>query len=83
MEIVNFARENGMMGVSEAEVYELVKFFDSNDNRKLCYSEFQQMLLPCEDNTLRRIVLDRPAFRCGRYDYLPRDIERSFTDIID
>ena len=39
-EILNFARENGMMGTSEAEVYELVKFFDSNDNRRLSYSEY-------------------------------------------
>ncbi len=41
------------------------------------------MILPCEDNLLRRITLERPGFRCGRYDYLPRDIEAAVTDIIE
>lgn len=40
------------------------------------------MILPCEDNFLRRITLERTSFRCGRYDYLPRDIEAALADII-
>lgn len=40
------------------------------------------MILPCEDNLLRNVTLDRPSYRIGRYDYLPRDIENSLTDII-
>jgi len=41
------------------------------------------MLLPCEDNLLRNITLDRPSARFGRFDYLPRDIETAITDIIE
>ena len=41
------------------------------------------MILPCEDNFLRRLTLDRPSYRCGRFDYLPRDIEKALTDIIE
>lgn len=41
------------------------------------------MILPCEDNLLRRITLERHAFRVGRYDNLPRDIERALVEVIE
>ena len=41
------------------------------------------MLLPCEDNLLRNITLDRPARRVGRFDNLPRDIELAMFDILE
>lgn len=41
------------------------------------------MLLPCEDNLLRKITQDRPSFRVSRYDFLPRDIENALTSVIE
>jgi predicted glutamine amidotransferase len=41
------------------------------------------MLLPCEDNLLRNITLDRPSHRVGRYDNLPRDIESCLTTVME
>lgn len=41
------------------------------------------MLLPCTDNLLRNITLDRPSFRVGRFDSLPYDIERAILDILE
>jgi Ca2+-binding EF-hand superfamily protein len=41
------------------------------------------MLLPCEDNLLRNITLDRPACRVGRFDVLPHDIEHALLDVIE
>ena len=41
------------------------------------------MLLPCTDNLLRNITLDRPSFRVGRFDSLPYDIERALLDILE
>lgn len=41
------------------------------------------MLLPCEDNTLRNLTIERPSFRIGKYDYLPRDMEHSLAYIIE
>lgn len=41
------------------------------------------MLLPCTDNLLRNITLDRPSFRVGRFDSLPMDIERALLDILE
>lgn len=41
------------------------------------------MLLPCEDNLLRNITLDRFANRVNRYSFLPNDIERAICDVIE
>ena len=41
------------------------------------------MLLPCEDNTLRNMVIERPSHRVGRFDFLPRDIELGLTAVIE
>lgn len=41
------------------------------------------MLLPCEDNILRRLTQERPSYRVGRYDYLPRDIEIALTAVLE
>jgi len=41
------------------------------------------MILPCEDNLLRDITLDRPSFRVGRYDLLPGDIEAALSNVIE
>ena len=41
------------------------------------------MFLPCEDNLLRNMTLDRYAARVGRFDMLPRDIESALTAVIE
>ncbi len=40
------------------------------------------MILPCEDNILRNVVLDRPSRRLSRYDILPKEIEYSIVNVI-
>lgn len=82
-EIVNFLRDNSVYHVLESEAYNLVQFFDSNGNGRLSFQEFLQMVLPCEDNLLRNMTLDRPSARVGRYDHLPRDIELALTSVIE
>jgi hypothetical protein len=49
----------------------------------LSLSDFSQLILPCEDNLLRRITQERPSFRVGRYDNLPRDIEIALTELLE
>lgn len=81
-ELVNFLRDNAVVHVSDPEAYDLVKFFDSDGNGKLSFQEFIQMFLPCEDNVLRNITIDRPSIRVGRFEQLPRDIELAMTAVI-
>jgi len=61
----------------------LLQFFDCNGNNRLSYQEFIQIFLPCEDNILRNVTLDRPSRRVGSYDSLPRDIELAMTAVIE
>lgn len=81
-ELVDFLRDNGVFHVSDPEAFDLVKFFDSDGNSKLSFQEFIQMFLPCEDNVLRNITIDRPSIRVGRFERLPRDIEDAMTTVI-
>lgn len=82
-EIVDFLRNNQVYHVNDSEAYSLVQFFDNDGNGRLSYQEFSQMILPCEDNLLRNITLDRPSRRVDRYMFLPRDIELCATAIIE
>ena len=41
------------------------------------------MVLPCEDNVLRNVCLDRANVRVGRFDRLPVDIEQCLTAVIE
>ena len=82
-ELLNFLRDNQINHASEAELFQLVRFFDSDEDGRLSFQDFLQMLLPCEDNYLRNIALDRPSHRVGRYDYLPRDIELAMANVIE
>lgn len=83
VEVMNYLRDQRNFSTSESECFRLVKFFDSDEDGRLSFQDFLQMLLPCEDNILRNITLDRPSRRVGRYDSLPRDIELAILDIIE
>jgi Ca2+-binding EF-hand superfamily protein len=83
LEILNYLRDHRNFTISESETYRLVKFFDSDEDGRLSFQDFLQMLLPCTDNLLRNITLDRPSFRVGRFDSLPYDIERALVEIIE
>ncbi len=72
-----------MFHATEHDCYELVKFFDSDEDGKLSYGDFIQMVLPCEDQYLRKVTQDRAPFRVGRWDYLPRDIEMELVRLIE
>jgi Ca2+-binding EF-hand superfamily protein len=82
-DLFNFLRENCLYTISEGELFRLVKFFDNNEDGRLSYNEFEQILLPCSDNVLRQMAIERRAYRVARYENLPCDIERAIAAIID
>ena len=69
--------------MAEPELFQLVRFFDSDEDGRLSYQDFMQMLLPCEDNLLRAMTIERPSYRVGRYDFMPRDIEQLLAAVIE
>ena len=53
-EFLNYLRDNGVgTGVTEADCYYLVKFFDSDLDGQLHYPDFMQIILPCANAQLR------------------------------
>ena len=79
MEILNFIRDNNVHDMTEADCYYLVKFFDSDEDGRLHYPDFMQMVLPCDNNVLRSAATQRPNAIIGRGDFLTLDIERDLT----
>ena len=56
LEILNFLRDNDVHSITEAQCYYLVKFFDSDEDGKLNYPDFMQMILPCDNPYLRAVA---------------------------
>jgi len=81
MEVLNFIRDNGIHTITEADCYYVVKFFDSDEDGKLNYPDFLQLLLPCDNKFLRASATQRPNVYINQFDYLTLDIERDLTKL--
>jgi hypothetical protein len=75
MSFVNFFRDCGIMDVTESACYYVVKFFDADEDGKLTYPEYLQMILPCTNLNMRAEVTQRIAGGCRREDFLSIDVE--------
>lgn len=82
MKILNFLRDNGVHNITEADCYYLVKFFDSDEDGRLNYPDFMQMVLPCDNQSLRAQATQRPNQYISQFDYLTLDVERDLTKLI-
>mmetsp|Transcript_23466 Transcript_23466/g.17933 ORF Transcript_23466/g.17933 Transcript_23466/m.17933 type:complete len:170 (-) Transcript_23466:219-728(-) len=82
MELLNFLRDNAINNATEAECYYLVKFFDSDEDGKLNYPDFMQVVLPCDNTFLRAKATQRPNIIINKFDYLTLDIERDVTKLL-
>ena len=82
LEILNFLRDNGVHSVTEADCYYLVKFFDSDEDGRLSYPDFMQLVLPCDNASLRAAATQRPNQLITSSDYLTLDVERDLTKLI-
>lgn len=77
-EIVNFLKDNNVTDLDVAEITHLVIYYDTlekNRNQVLTNDEWNSILLPCEDNSLREQVLKREPAEWKTIGRLPVDIE--------
>jgi Ca2+-binding EF-hand superfamily protein len=84
-EIINFLKDNSVTDCDESEVRHLVDYYDTLEkdrNQILTNDEWNSILLPCEDNSLREQVLAREAAEWKDIGRLPADIEGQVADII-
>ncbi len=81
--MLNFIRDNGVSdGVTEADCYYVVKFFDSDLDGKLHYADFMQLILPCSNSKLRATATQRPKWICNKFDYLTLDVEKELAELL-
>ena len=76
-------RDNGIDEATEADCYYIVKYFDSDDDGGINYSDFLQMLMPCDDSYLRAQVSQRPSYPIKDSDFLGADIEAELTRLFE
>lgn len=53
MELLDFMRDNSYYDTCEADCYYIVKFFDADEDGKLNYPDFMQIVLPTNNKNLR------------------------------
>ena len=81
-ELFNFFRDNREYTITYSDCSDLLKYFDADEDGLLKFEEFSQIVLPCEDNSLRAATLKRRHFRVGRFDMLPMSMELELCSIL-
>eukprot|EP00347_Sterkiella_histriomuscorum_P002529 403367801 len=81
-ELKDFFLDNREYTISESDAYNLIKFYDLDKDTRLTFQEFQQMLLPCEDNYLREKTSNRAPFRVSRFEKLPFEMEHKLNAVL-
>jgi Ca2+-binding EF-hand superfamily protein len=80
--ICKYLRENGYRELEKDDMACMVRYFDSDEDMKLSYHDFLQILLPCDNAVLRADASQRPTFRIGKCDMLPVRVEQSLTTLL-
>ncbi|CDW75672.1 ef hand family protein [Stylonychia lemnae] len=81
-EILDFFSDNREYTIRFSDCEQLIKYYDLDRDLCLSYQEFQQVILPCEDNGLRNLALGRAPFRVPRYEKLPVDMEYQLNSLM-
>lgn len=70
MELLHFLRDNGIDSANEADCYFMIKYFDSDSDGKLNYSDFMQILMPCDNTHLRAQIAQRQNYTVKKTEFL-------------
>ena len=81
-DLVAFLRDNHVFLYTQSDCQKLVNFYDNERNGFLCYEDFLQVLLPCDDKSLRVETANRPFFRISRHETLPFDMENALVNVV-
>ena len=60
----------------------MINYFDLDNDGRLNYHDFLQILLPCDDAFLRAAVTQRPNNEMPRNEYLPMRVERALSQLL-
>lgn len=81
-DIYKFIKDSGFTNFDENNVFHFLKYFDSTFERRLYFSDFLQIILPCDDVNLRAEVTQRKTYEVKKFQNLPFDIEKLLAKLI-
>ena len=81
-DIYKFIKDSGFTNFDETNVFHFLKYFDSTYERRLYFSDFLQVILPCDDVNLRAEVSQRKTYEVKKFQNLPFDIEKLLAKLI-
>ncbi|CDW76041.1 ef hand family protein [Stylonychia lemnae] len=81
-DFLNFMKDNGVDSMTDLDVQLLINYFDSTSDGKLLYTDYLQMLLPCDQPYIRALTTQRPTYPVGQSEFLPFDVEKLLANLI-
>mmetsp|Transcript_32612 Transcript_32612/g.29476 ORF Transcript_32612/g.29476 Transcript_32612/m.29476 type:complete len:242 (+) Transcript_32612:41-766(+) len=82
MDVLEFLRQNEIP-VLEADVKNLFKMYDSNNDGKLSYTDFLNLALPRTSPSLRQLCTTRESYFVAKNDPLPYECEWALARVFD
>ena len=81
-ELHNFLRDNDLH-VLEKDIHNLYKVFDLNQDGRITYTEFLNIVLPKTSPSLRQLATSRQSYYVARYETLPYEVEWALARVFD
>lgn len=82
-DLLSYLHDNGVLHASEMDCDLILKFFDSDDDGRLNYNDYMQVVLPCESEYLRAAVTQRKPYDVESYEYLPGPVELELSRLLE
>ncbi|CAI2371488.1 unnamed protein product [Moneuplotes crassus] len=79
----NFMQENGFDHVTMKDCQYLVKYFDSDEDGVLNYTDYMQLVITCDDTYLRAVVTQRDPYGVNPDEYLSPILERELAILFE
>jgi len=68
---------------NEADCYYMIRYFDSDNDGKLNYSDFMQVVMPCDSTNLRAAIAQRQNYYVSKTEFLEEDVEKELAVLIE
>ena len=81
-DLMNFLRSNKKESQAKPCFF-LIKFFDSDMDGKLSYTDFLEMVLPTCAPDLRSLACQRPNYRIAKDEFLDYDVEYALLRVLE
>eukprot|EP00347_Sterkiella_histriomuscorum_P009319 403341661 len=82
-DICNFLKENMVDYADEVECFYMFRYFDKDNDGYLDFDDFLQLTLPADDIQKRAETAQRPNYRVGKDQRLPKHIEFELSRLIE